>query len=218
MQEIYLESGINMASTGGAAAWAFTDETWGVCIQGATVEEAIANWTQRVGPATIAELIEGDEQAFSRDHRPAEDRELALTLEILTEQRRRAITLLDSLDDATLDYDDPERIMPTWASWRTIRQTLWHLCDTESRYYLPSTGLPSRVPVADLRAELILSHQHVVNVLMDLPRDLVRPEGGEVWTSTKLLRRLAWHERGELDALDDLLARPRGALRPDRGS
>ena len=23
---------------------------------------------------------------------------------------------------------------------------------------------------------------------------------GEVWTSTKLLRRLAWHERGELDA------------------
>ena len=97
--------------------------------------------------------------------------------------------------------------MPSWARWHTIRQTLWHLCDTESRYYLPSTGLPTRDPAADLRSELRQSHRHVIGVLTSMPPDLVHREDGEVWTSTKLLRRLAWHERGELDAVDDLLTR-----------
>ncbi|MCW5952282.1 MAG: hypothetical protein KIT69_08500 [Propionibacteriaceae bacterium] len=207
MREIYLESGINMGSTGGAAAWAFDEEHWGVCVQGPTVEEAVANWTRRFGPAAVAELIHGDEQAFARDHRAADDDESALTMAILKEQRGRAIGLLDRLDDVTLDHDDPERVMPSWARWQTIRQTLWHLCDTESRYYLPRTGLPARARAGDLRSELLQSHRHIVAVLSTMPPDLVHREDGEVWTSTKLLRRLAWHERGELDAVDALLAR-----------
>jgi hypothetical protein len=40
-----------------------------------------------------------------------------------------------------------------------------------------------------------------------MPPDLVRCEAGETWTSVKLLRRLAWHERGELVAMQDLADR-----------
>jgi hypothetical protein len=34
-----------------------------------------------------------------------------------------------------------------------------------------------------------------------------RREGGQVWTSTKLLRRLAWHEREELVVMEALARR-----------
>jgi hypothetical protein len=39
-----------------------------------------------------------------------------------------------------------------------------------------------------------------------MPRDLAYQSDGEVWTTVKLLRRLAWHERGELEAIKSLLA------------
>ncbi len=213
MCELYVESGVGMAFDHGAAAWAFDDDHWGVCVQAHDPDETVVNWTQRFGPAKVVEVIHGDEQAFSRDRQQASDHEIAMTLAILEEQRPRAIALLDHLDEAALDRDDPERVMPSWARWRTIRQTLWHICDTESRYYLPATGLPTRQPATDLHAELIESHRHVIDVLTDLPRAIVRSEGGEIWTSTKLLRRLAWHERGELGAVEALLARW-GAQKP----
>lgn len=39
-----------------------------------------------------------------------------------------------------------------------------------------------------------------------MPSDALRRDDGEVWTSVKVLRRLAWHERGELVAIRELLA------------
>jgi len=88
-----------------------------------------------------------------------------------------------------------------------VRQTLWHLCDTESRYYLPQLALPALPRSDDLRDELETSNRHVQQTIANMPRDRVVRADGEVWTSVKLLRRLAWHERGELDAVEALLAR-----------
>lgn len=207
MHELYVESGVGMAFSDGAAAWSFAADHWGVCVQARSADEAVATWTERFGPAWVTEVIHGDEQAFSRDYQEVSDHEIAITLAILEKQRHRALACLDRLDEGTLDRDDPGRVMPSWARWRTIRQMLWHICDTESRYYLPMTGLPARESATALHTELIESHRHVAGVLVDMRRDLVHHAGGEIWTSTKLLRRLAWHERGELDAIDDLLTR-----------
>lgn len=58
---------------------------------------------------------------------------------------------------------------------------------------------------ATLEAELDASEVHVREQLTTMHRDAI-VIGVEEWTATKLLRRLAWHERGELDAVDLLLA------------
>ena len=74
----------------------------------------------------------------------------------------------------------------------------WHVVDTESRYYLPSTGLGYREPVPDLLDELEASCEHVRATLATMPADAAVGQG---WAAVKLLRRLAWHECGELDVM-----------------
>jgi hypothetical protein len=83
----------------------------------------------------------------------------------------------------------------------------WHLADTESRYYLPSLGLPARPRLPDLLDELVASGEHMRETIRVLPPDLTRTERGEVWTTTKLLRRLAWHEPAELTTMHTLANR-----------
>lgn len=200
-----------MATSNGAAVWSFDLDLWGVCEQGPSEDLAMAAWTTHHGPATAAERSAGDEQAFQRDFVPASDAELDRTIAILTEQRERTIGMLDELPPRVLDFDDPDRDLPDWARWRTIRQTLWHICDTESRYYLPQTGLQAKDRVERLPDELRASQRHVLSVLTSMPRSAQHRPGNEVWTATKLLRRLAWHERGELAAVDSLLTRWKAA-------
>jgi hypothetical protein len=53
------------------------------------------------------------------------------------------------------------------------------------------------------------SHEHVLATLDKLPADLVSEHNGQEWTTVKVLRRLAWHEPGELAVLRRLLARAR---------
>ena len=152
--------------------------------------------------------MHGDEQAFARDLHGPTGQEIAVTLDVLEDVRPKALALVAAASAEQLDRDDPSRVLPPWASWRTARALVWHLADTESRYYLPSLALPSRARSPDLYAELRLSAEHVRNVVEHLPTEpLVRHEGGEVWTSVKLLRRLAWHERSELRVLEALLSR-----------
>ncbi|HWC22147.1 MAG TPA: DinB family protein [Flexivirga sp.] len=206
VRRIHVESQVNLAGSGGAAVWSFDLDRWGVCEQAGSTWEAVAVWRQRHGPAQVVEYLPGDERAFRRNSAPASDAELDRTLAILAEARERSIAILDALPDETLDFDDPDRELPVWARWRTIRQTLWHICDTESRYYLPQTGLPAKERRDPLRDELLDSHDHVMSVLRSMARDAVHRPDGEIWTATKLLRRLAWHERGELAAVNTLLA------------
>ncbi len=196
-----------MAFDEGAAAWSFDLDLWGRCVQGNSGERAVSAFMLAYGSVQVVETVQGDEQAFGRDMEPLRDEELDATLTILAEQRQRAVQFLSSLPPKVLDYDDPSRELPSYARWRTIRQMLWHITDTESRYYLPSLGLPAKPRNADLSTELLESSRHVRASIATMPRSVVARDRGQVWTATKVARRLAWHERGELDAIEDLLAR-----------
>lgn len=116
-----------------------------------------------------------------------------------------------------LDFDDPTRLLPTWARWRTLRQMAWHLADTESRYYLPGLGLPTRPAGPDLTTELAASALHVRATVSTMPADLIHRDGGEIWTTAKVLRRLAWHERSELVTMHQLARRARTVRHADHG-
>jgi hypothetical protein len=74
----------------------------------------------------------------------------------------------------------------------------WRPTPTESRYYLPSLGPPARPRLFDLLDELTASAEHVRRTLRTVPPDLYRTDHGQTWTTTKVLRRLAWHEPSEL--------------------
>ena len=193
-----------MAFDAGAAVWCFDDDLWGRCVQGPTENAATDAFTQAPGPVHVVERISDDELAFERDLVPASQRQVELTLRILAEQRKRAISLATRLPDVAFDRDDPTRLMPRWAQWRTIRDTLWHIPDTESRYYLPSLGVPAADRAATLIDELHASAERVRRTLPSLSRGRV-VVGAETWTAANL-RRLAWHER-QLDAVDALLRR-----------
>lgn len=188
----------------GCAAWSFDVEAWGSCGQGPDEASALGDLSLELGrihELVVVEHVRGDEQAFQADFIPATGQQREATLRILTESRASTLALLASCSDAVLDYDDPDRHLPSWASWRTLRQMFWHLADVESRYYLPSLGLPGREPEAELREELLASGDYLSQVIRTVPADLAHVEKGEVWTSTKLLRRVAWHERSELKTM-----------------
>jgi len=55
--------------------------------------------------------------------------------------------------------------------------------------------------------ELRQSLGHTLKAIETLPADKHVDTGDKEWTTTKLLRRLAWHERSELVVMKDLLAR-----------
>lgn len=64
--------------------------------------------------------------------------------------------------------------------------------------------MPARPRESDLLEELRRPGEHVRAVVATVAPGLVREAAGEVWTTTKLLRRLAWHERSELRTLRQL--------------
>lgn len=226
--DLHVEVGVGAHTDDATVCWTFDLAHWGLCGQGTDEPSAFAHLT---GPAhdsyraflerrgercpeppagEVVERVVGDEQAFERDREPATDAELERTLQIHAWAREDLLVLLDGATDAELDHDDPERAMPSWARWRTLRQMARHVADAESRYYLARLGIAPPDPEDELSAHLDRSAQHVRRVLPTLPRDLVREDGGEVWTTRKVLRRLAWHERGEVDAMRALLRRMRG--------
>ncbi|TCC62396.1 DinB family protein [Kribbella pittospori] len=205
----YVETGVQMAMDDGTAAWVFDASRWGCCGQGVDEAAALRDLGAELGSDlefVVVERVVGDEQAFERDLAPAREAERAATLEILEESRRETVALIASCSPEMLDFDDPDRVLPSFAGWRTVRQLAWHIADTESRYYLPSLGLPYREPLPDLADELKQSAEYVRRAVATIPADLVRRANGEVWTTVKVLRRLAWHERSELRTLRRLVA------------
>ncbi|MEV0799654.1 DinB family protein [Kribbella sp. NPDC050281] len=205
----YVESGVQLAMDDGTAAWVFEPERWGRCGQGADEAAALRDLGAELGTDprfVVVERVVGDEQAFERDLAPAGEAERAATLKILEESRRETVALISSCSPAMLNFDDAVRVLPSFAGWRTVRQLAWHIVDTESRYYLPSLGLPYREPLENLADELEQSAEHVRRTVATMPADLVRRVDGEVWTTVKVLRRLAWHERSELRTLRRLIA------------
>lgn len=217
--DAYLEIGVGAHADNAVVAWAFDLDLWGTCGQGlqeatavAALEHAAARIRGSAQHVVVVERIHGDEQAFRRDHQPATTSERAQTLAILGAARQQTLALISACPDAVLDWDDPQRVLPPWAWWRTLRQLAWHVADTESRYYLPRLGLANRPREADLLVELRRSAAHVHAAVSSVASALLRRSRGEVWTTTKLLRRLAWHERGELVVMRRLAERARQHL------
>lgn len=205
---VYIERGVELADTGWCAAWTYDLDHWGVSGHRPTEEGAVARLLELTGAkdATIIEVIDGDEQAFDRDRRAPTAEERGRTLEILAACRRETIDLVSGATDAGLDRVATEPHLPAWVKWNSAREVAWHIADTESRYYLTQTGFAYCEPESDLLEELRASEERVRRVIINLPEEpTVNEAGGEVWTSVKLLRRLAWHEPLELRRLRRLI-------------
>ncbi|MFD6448681.1 hypothetical protein ACFWEJ_26505 [Promicromonospora sp. NPDC060204] len=213
----YVDTRAGMAEDGWSAAWTFDLTHWGTCGQGPDDAAALADLAERCGlGAGAAEAIDvvervvraesGDETVFERDLAPASDAERGATLAVLARTRARTLDLVRAAPPGVLAYRDPGRRLPAYASWHTVEQLAFHIADTESRYYLPLLGLPARERADDVVTELEESGAHVRRVVSTMAPDLSRvwPDHGS-WTSVKVLRRLAWHERGELDVLAGLV-------------
>ncbi len=213
--DIYVEQGVRAHADGATAAWTFALPHWGRCGEGPDERSALAALAAATGldldAMAVAERIAGMENAFLRDRHPATPEEVARTAEILKAARADTVALVRSATVAELDWRDPERVLPPSATWHTLRQAAWHLCDTESRVYLAGLGEAPQRRSLDLLMELERSHAHVLTTIARLAPHRSRSLGGETWTTVKVLRRLAWHERAELVPMRLQLVRARMA-------
>jgi hypothetical protein len=211
--DVYVECGVAMAANSGCAAWNFELAWWGLCGQRADETAALRDLSLQTGQRLqLSDRVDGDESAFARDREPCTNAERRLTLDILDRARRTTIDLVASCPDEVLDWRDPQRMLPSCASWHTLGQMAWHVVDTESRYYLPSLGLAALSRGSDLIDELHRSAAHVSAEVSAMAPDHVVGQNGEVWTSVKLRRRLAWHERAEQSVMAQLADRARRDL------
>ncbi|MFC8797973.1 DinB family protein [Promicromonospora sp. NPDC057138] len=215
----YVDQHAGMAVDGWSAAWTFDLDHWGTCGQGPDDDAALADLATRCGLGTdaldagtlkVVERVDrarsGDETVFDRDRVPASEAEREATLGILDRMRARTLELVRDAPARVLAYRDPDRVLPVYAWWHTVGQLALHIADTESRYYLPLLGLPARERANDLVTELEQSGAHVRRVVSQMAPDLASASDQHgSWTSVKVLRRLAWHERGELDVLERLV-------------
>lgn len=215
----YVDQRAGMAQDGWSAAWSFDLEHWGACGQGPDDARALAALAARCGLGAhdpggavldVAERVDraasGDETVFLRDQLPASEPEREATLAILERARAETLELVRAAPPAVLSYRDPDRTLPPHAWWHTVGQLALHIADTESRLYLPALGLPARDRASDLVTELEESGAHVRRVVSRMAPDLATSDRHGSWTSVKVLRRLAWHERAELEVLASLVA------------
>ena len=230
MTAVCLEFGVGAHVDDATLAWVYDHRWWGLCGQGVDEASALQDLTGRAFVAytrflerhgetaqpldglEVVERIHGDELTFRRDHEPATDDELERTSAILTYARQELLALIEDCSAAELDWDDPDRQLPGWAHWRTLRQVAFHIADTESRYYLAALDLEPPKRSTDVREELRRSRTHVQEVLGRFERDRAVTAGCQSWTTRKVLRRLACHERSELDAMRPLRDKARHTI------
>lgn len=165
-----------------------------------------------------------EEGAFDFERAPATTEERQRTLELYRWAREDLVGLIKSASEPELDWVDQSRRLPDWAWWSTARQMAWHCAITESCYYLGRVGVSRPEPFAELTTPLpapstpvllellAVSQAHVERWIDQLPSDVIVMSDGEVWTTRKVLRRLAGHERAENDITAALLQKARSAL------
>jgi hypothetical protein len=157
----------------------------------------------KVSPGVeVVERISGDEVMFSADGLAVSPDLIDLTIRLLDASRCDLLNTLEQLPDAALDWSPPYRSFAPWATWRSVRQILAHIANTETHYYLGSIGCSPRVAAArddgDWLAFLAEHRVEAVDLLRGI-RDsgdrcrLTRREDGD-WSVAKVLRRLVWHE------------------------
>ena len=168
-----------------------------------------------------------EEGAYDFERESARVDERARTLELHGWARADLLKMLRDAAEEELDWADPDRELPSWAWWDTPRKMAWHCAITETRYYLGRLGIAPPDPFAaltrplpapstsDLLELLFISQEHVRLWVERLPDCLVVETEDEVWTTRKVLRRLAGHERDENHVTASLLAKARRALHED---
>jgi hypothetical protein len=191
----------------------------GTCGQGLQETAAVAALADAAARArgtaqhvVVVERIHGDEQAFGRDHQPATAGERAQTLAILSAARQQTLALIRLPRCGVGLGRSPAGAPAVGIVAHASPDGLARGRHTESRYYLPRLGLAGRPREADLLGELQRSAAHVQAAVRSVAPALLRRSDGEVWTTTKLLRRLAWHERGEVVVMRRLAERARQHL------
>lgn len=230
MTAVFLEFGVGAHVDDATLAWIYDHHWWGLCGQGTDEPSALRDLTGRALPSyasflrrhgevvppldslEVGERIHGDELTFQFDHQPATDEEVERTTAILVGARTELVALIEDCSETELDWNDPDRQLPHWARWRTLRQMAFHIADTESRYYLAALNVDPPERCDDFRKELDRSGAHVRAALENLERDRAVTSAGERWTTRRVLRRLAWHERSELDAVRTLRDKARLAV------
>ncbi|MEX2323352.1 MAG: DinB family protein [Acidimicrobiia bacterium] len=156
------------------------------------------------GPETAVEVVDaikGDEVLFTPDREPSTVGELDLAVQLLEASRRDLLATLQGLPAKVLDWDPSYKRFLPWARWRTIRQVVAHLANTETHYYLAAVGF--RPPSAPMSMEsdwqAVLAHRRAEALaFLDGLReasDLARIDDAAGWSVRKVLRRLIWHER-----------------------
>jgi len=152
----------------------------------------------------VVERVAGNETLFGWDYRPATPSFIDETIALLDATRSELLEVVTELPDGIFDWDPPYRHFPSWARWRTIRQILAHIANTETHYYLPNIGIqPTISPTLDEDApwqkDLIQHREETLEALRNLKkaRDLsrIRFDDNGAWSVRKVLRRLVWHER-----------------------
>lgn len=160
----------------------------------------------------VVEEIRGDEVLFTPDRLPATVGELDQTIQLLEVSRSDLIGILEGLPAGALDWDPPYERFHPWARWRTVRQVLAHLANTETHYYLAAIGFhPQWGPVPmESQWQSFLAHRRTKAIeFLDQLRDasdLARKDDVEGWSVRKVLRRMIWHERLHTKSIRRILA------------
>jgi hypothetical protein len=153
------------------------------------------------GAVSVVEHVCGDEVMFQHDTGPCTVGELDSAVLLLSASREDLLAMVSSMQKAALDWDPPYRSFAEWATWRTVREILAHIANTETHYYLPTIGYkPEFEPAAsdgDWEEFLPRHRQETVRFLMELREAADRARvtrDKEEWSVRKVLRRLVWHE------------------------
>lgn len=199
--DVYVDAGPGMSALGEVAAWSFDIAHWGECGQGADEQTAMSNLARRTNHTylTIIDRIHpmAAAQVFGADMASATEEQVAVTAAIVEVERARTIDLVSRASRGQLMSENNDVQQPAWMRWRTAEAIAWHIADTESRHYVKLLGCGYRPPENELLDELNASANWIQQQLRELPRSAETEVRGETWTTTTLLRRLAWHERVE---------------------
>lgn len=151
---------------------------------------------------------------------PATMDERRCTLQFFQWSRDELVELIAAATDAELDFDDPDRVLPADAWWRTPRQMAYHIAITASRYYLTMLGVDP--PEGWARSGLVWkewpdvldavqqSTRQVLETVPDIPLDLVVTNSEwDIFSARRCLWQLASHERRETNVVRQLLEKAR---------
>lgn len=146
----------------------------------------------------VVEAAFDDEDVFEADREPATRSDVDLTLALMDAARADLVATLDPLPDEVMDWDPPYRAYEEWARWRTVREIVAHVANTETHYYARHIGMRASValtgPDDDWHLYLPRSRMQVAMFLRGVAgsNDLARVQDG--WSVRKALRRFVRHE------------------------